>query len=230
MTQATTISEPVEPAVPLLAEGQRLARAEFERRYFAMPELKGAQLVEGVVYMPSPVRHEHHGKPHSRLGTYLGIYQIFTPGTDLGAGSSVRMDLGNEPEPDELLFIVGGTAWVDEEDYLNGAPELVAEISASTIKLDLGPKFTAYERNGVKEYVVWRVDAGALDWFVLRNGRFERLASEAGVYKSETFPGLWIDSTALLCGDHARVHEILQQGLNSPEHAAFVAELARRTS
>jgi hypothetical protein len=212
--------------VPPLQEGDRLTRAEFERRYEAMPHLKKAELIEGVVHMPSPVRLGHHARPHNDVGIYLGIYRHFTPGTDSGVGPSVRLDSKNEPQPDVGLFIIGGNAWIDEDDYISGSPELLSEISASTVKLDLGTKLEVYRRNGVKEYVVWRIDDKAIDWFILRDDQFERLAPQDGVFKSETFPGLWIDAPALIRGDHARVHELLQEGLRSPEHAAFIERLA----
>ena len=175
--------------------------------------------------MSSPVRHDHHGEPHNDLGTYFGIYRHFTPGTKSGDNSSIRMDLDNELQPDVALFIVGGNAWIDAEDYINGSPELVAEISASSVSRDLGLKLKVYKRNGVKEYLVWRVEDQAVDWFILRDDQYDRLLPTAGIIKSETFPGLWIDCEALLRGDHAKVHEVLQQGLRSPEHTAFVDEL-----
>jgi hypothetical protein len=121
--------------VPPLQHGDRLTRAEFERRYETMPHLKKAELIEGVVYMPSPVRLNQHGEPHQDLGTYIGIYRHFTPGTKGGDSCSVRLDMNNEPQPDVGLFIVGGNAWVDDDGYINGSPELVAEISASTVTL-----------------------------------------------------------------------------------------------
>ena len=177
--------------------------------------------------MPSPVRHDQHGRPHRDLGSYLAIYGHFTPGTDGGDSSSVRMDLDNEPQPDVALFIVGGNAWLDEEGYINGSPELVGEISASSVSLDLGLKLNVYKRNGVKEYLVWRTEELAFDWFILRDDHYERLNPEAGIIKSETFPGLWIDCAALLAGAHVRVHEVLQQGLHGHEHAAFVSHLKK---
>ncbi len=211
--------------VPSLENGDCMTRAEFERRWEAMPNMNRAELIEGVVFMPSPVRFGHHGKPHTSLGVFLGLYSQFTPGTDVSTAASVRMDLDNEPQPDMALFIVGGNAWIDEKDYINGAPELVAEISASTVSLDLGMKFEVYKRNGVMEYLVWRVEDQAIDWFILRNNQYERLLPVEGILKSKSFPGLWLDSDALLRGDHARVHDVLQSGLHSPEHTAFVAAL-----
>jgi Uma2 family endonuclease len=216
--------------VPPLENGDRLSREEFERRYDAMPHVKKAELIEGVVYMGSPVRYGHHGRPHNDLGAYLAIYRHFTPGTGGGDNFTVRLDEYNEPQPDVGLFIVGGNARIDEDDYISGSPELVAEVSSSTVSIDLGAKPSVYKRNGVKEYVVWRIEDKEIDWFVLRGGQYERLAPEVGIFKSETFPGLWIDCDALLRGDYARVHEVLQQGLQSPEHAAFVAQLTSRAS
>jgi Uma2 family endonuclease len=112
------------------------------------------------------------------------------------------------------------------EDDVGGPPELVAEVAASSASYDLHDKLRAYQRNGVCEYLVWRTWDSAIDWFVLREGRFERLpVSEAGQLRSEVFPGLWLDPAAMIRGDFAQVTAVLQQGLASPEHAAFVARL-----
>ena len=100
-----------------------------------------------------------------------------------------------------------------------GEPELVAEVAASTASYDLHDKLRAYQRNGVREYVVWRVLDRAIDWFVLRDDRYEPLAlTSAGCYRSQVFPGLWLDPTALIRGDLARVLAVVQQGMasNSP--------------
>jgi Uma2 family endonuclease len=215
--------------IPPLENGDRLTRAEFERRYEAMPELNKAQLVEGEVYMPSPVRHERHSHPHTRLVAWLGIYETDTPGVEAGDTGSIRLDLLNEPQPDAYLIIRperGGQARISEDDYIEGAPELVAEVASSSASYDLGKKLNAYVRNGVREYVVWRVLDRQVDWFVNREGRFERIPPAAdGILRSKVFPGLWLDPTALVRGEKATVKAILQHGLNSPEHADFVARL-----
>ena len=214
---------------PLLKDGDRLSRDEFERRYEAMPHLKKAELIEGVVYMPSPVRYQHHSQPNSYLAWWLVTYKMHTPGVEAGDNGSVRLDLANEPQPDGLLFIDparGGRARLSADDYLEGSPELLAEISASTVSIDLGAKLTAYQRNGVQENIVWRVLDREIDWFVLQGGRFERQTPDAqGILRSTTFPGLWLDPPALIRGDLAAVLAVLNQGLASPEHAAFVARL-----
>ncbi len=152
-----------------------------------------------------------------------------TPGVDAGDNGSVRLDLDNEPQPDALLMIEperGGQARISEDDVVEGAPELVAEVSSSSVSFDLGKKLKVYRRNGVREYVVWRVRDRQIDWFVLRGGRYEPLAAGAdGTLRSTVFPGLWLDPAALLRGDLATVLAVLQQGLNSPEHAEFAASL-----
>jgi hypothetical protein len=107
----------------------------------------------------------------------------------------------------------------------------VGEVAVSTVSLDLHAKLPVYRRNGVKEYIVWRVADSELDWFVLREGNYERLEPTAGgVYKSEVFPGLWLDSAALLRGDGKQVLATLYKGLASRAHEAFVKGLARRRS
>lgn len=217
------------PPPPPLEPGDHLTRDEFERRYDAMPGLKKAELIEGVVYMPSPVRWDHHGSPHRHLSCWLGTYQAYTPGVQGADNASIRLDLDNEPQPDCTLIIspsCGGQVKISEDDYVEGAPELAAEVSASTASIDLNTKFRVYRRNQIREYVVWRVNDQAVDWFVLRNGQYERLSpSPDGILRSEIFPGLWLDAAALVRSDLKTVLAILQQGLQSQQHAAFVARL-----
>jgi Uma2 family endonuclease len=216
--------------IPRLCAGDRLTRDEFERRYAAMPDCKKAELVEGVVYMASRVSHARHGKPHSRFVLWLGIYVARTPGLDFGDNSTVRLDLDNEPQPDAHLRLArGGRSRVDADGYLEGPPELIVEVAASSASYDLHDKLRAYRRNGVQEYVVHRVDDGEVDWFALRGGAYERLpAGASGVLRSAAFPGLWLDVPALLRDDLPALLATLGRGLAQPEHAAFVAALAVR--
>jgi Uma2 family endonuclease len=220
---------PGDSPIPSLEPGDRLTRDEFERRYEAMPHLKKAELIEGVVYMPSAVRAYRHGIPHASLVTWLCTYRASTPGVQVGDNTTARLDMDNEPQPDAMLFIEpasGGQVKISEDDYIEGAPELVAEISSSSVSFDLHTKFNVYRRCGVKEYVVWRVTDEGLDWFLLAGGAFERQTPDAdGIYKSRVFPGLWLDSSALLAGDLARVLAVLQTGIAGKEHADFVARL-----
>ncbi len=217
--------------IPPLQNGDHLTRAEFERRYEAMPELKKAELIEGVVYVPSPVRFRKHSGPHFVLTTWLGSYCASTPGLEGGDNSTLRMDLDNEPQPDVFLRIKpshGGQSKTDDDDYVEGAPELVCEIAASSASYDLHEKLKAYRRNGVREYIVWRVLDEEIDWFVLRQERYVKLPMPAdGIFRSELYPGLWLDSTALIHGDIPKVLFMLQQGLATPEHATFVTGLEK---
>ncbi len=215
--------------IPPLRSGDHLTRDEFERRYQAMPHVDKAELIEGVVYMPSPVSAEDHGEPHFDFITWLGVYRARTPQVRGGDNATLRLDLDNEPQPDGYLRLLpefaGQARLVD--GYVTGAPELIVEIAASSASYDLHEKLHAYRRNGVREYVVWRVWDEIIDWFVLRSGRFEQLALADGIYRSEVLPGLWLEPAAVLRGDLARVLEVLQQGLASPEHAAFVTALQK---
>ncbi|MEW4570678.1 Uma2 family endonuclease [Tautonia sp. JC769] len=215
--------------LPPLENGDRLTRAEFERRYDAMPELKKAELIEGVVYMGSPVRLRNHGRPHSHLVTWLGTYEAATQGVLVADNATVRLDLDNEPQPDILLMIDpsrGGQARISDDDYIEGAPELVVEIASSSVSLDLNAKLQVYRRSNVREYLTWRVLDGAIDWRVLRDDRYELIpADDRGRLRSTVFPGLWLDPSALLRGDLTAVLAALGAGLADPEHAAFVDRL-----
>jgi Uma2 family endonuclease len=199
------------------------------RRYHAMPDLKKAELIEGVVYVPSPVRHEYHGRQHHHISTWIGCYEAATPGLDGSDNSTILLDLDNVPQPDGLLFIrteCGGRVRINDEGYIVGAPDLVVEVAASSASYDLHDKLNAYRRNGVREYIVYRVFDQKIDWFVLNDGRFEPLPpSPDGSLRSTTFPGLWLDAAALVAGDLATVLAVVQQGIGSPEHADFAAQL-----
>ena len=210
---------------PLLEPGDRLTRAEFERRYELMPHLKKAELIEGTVYMPSPVRARKHGKPHARLSRWLGTYEDETPGVECFDNSTVRLDLDNEPQPDLVLIKSpekGGQARISEDDYIEGAPELAVEIVGSSRSYDLHQKKGAYRRNGVREYLAWITGENRVVWWELREGDYIELTPQAdGLLKSGVFPGLWLDAAALLRGDMKTVFAALRRGLDSAEHAAF---------
>jgi Uma2 family endonuclease len=207
--------------------GDRLSRAEFERRYERMPNVRRAELVEGIVYMPSPIRVRHHAYPQEDLSVWLGVYALETPGVKCASTPSVRLDLDNEPEPDLVLHklpVKRGQTRISDDDYLEGAPELVVEIVGSTSSYDLHQKKEAYRRNGVCEYLAWITGEQRLVWWELREGEYKELVPQAGgVLKSVLFPGLWLDVQALLRGDGRAVMETLRKGLDSPEHREFLA-------
>lgn len=216
--------------IPPLENGDRLSRHEFERRYHAMPHIRKAELIEGIVFMPAAaLRFYSHGRPHNDLNVWLGMYRILTPGTDIADTPTVQLDDENEPQPDVVLLIqpqCGGQVIFTDDDYIQGAPELIAEVAASTVSIDLGAKKTAYQRNGVPEYIVWRVLDQQVDWFYLENGQYvDLLADEDGITRSHIFPGLWLDKTALLSGNMQQVLAVLQSGIASPEHQDFVQRL-----
>lgn len=213
--------------IPPLENGDQLTRVEFERRYQAMPEVKKAELIEGIVYMASPVRAKKHSKPHSHIITWLGTYEAATPGVETLDNAIVRLDADNEPQPDALLRIEqGGQSTISEDDYVEGAPELIVEIAASTASIDLHQKLKVYRRNQVQEYLVWRVYDSEFDWFKLNAGEYIKLEPDNnGIIYSQVFPGLWLDKTALLAGNLTKVLEVLQQGLASQENQDFMQQL-----
>jgi hypothetical protein len=198
-----------------------------------MPSVNKAELIEGVVYMPSPVRYEDHGGPHSDVVFWLGLYRAATPGIDTADNATVRLDLRNTLQPDACIFILpafGGNVRI-EDGYLIGGPELALEVSATSAAIDLHEKFDAYGRNGVREYIVFRVFDRVIDWFVLRGDRYDRLAPDSfAIYRSEVFPGLWLDANALLARDLNRLTRTVQQGIATPEHTDFVARLQQQAA
>jgi Uma2 family endonuclease len=229
MTAVIQPSHRLAPQTLPLQSGDRLTRAEFERRYDAMPKSQKAELINGRVYMASPVHESTHGTPHILLSTWFGVYCASTPQVTPADNTSLRLDMDNEPQPDVYLRIApecGGRTRIDTDKFVAGGPELVAEVAASSASYDLHDKLNVYRRNGVPEYLVWRTYDQEIDWFVLRDGKYVPLAASAdGIRRSEIFPGLWLDSAALLAGNLAKVLEVLQQGLASPAHAEFVARL-----
>ena len=222
---------PPTPAVPPLQNGDRLTGEEFDRRYETSPPGFWAELIEGVVYVAPPLFEPGHGSPHSDLGTWLGVYRAATPGVIASDNSSVRLDDRNRPQPDRYLRILeshGGRTYIAPDRFLDGAPDLIAEIAASSVAYDLHAKLEAYRRNGVREYLVWRTYDVAVDWFALRGGRFVRLRpGRDGIFRSRIFPGLCLDSAALLRGDLGTVLRALQNGVATKEHAAFVEKLRK---
>jgi Uma2 family endonuclease len=217
-----------------LTSGDRLTRREFERRYEAMPEHFKAELIEGVVYVASPVRYTSHGEPHTHIITWLGTYCAATPGVGVADNATVRLDPFNEPQPDVLLRLdpaVGGHSHITPDDYIEGAPELVVEIAASSAAYDLREKKVIYQRNGVQEYLIWQVYEQRIDWFQLIEDEYVPLLPNAnGIIHSRIFPGLHLDVRALLAGDLAGVLVIGQAGIQTVEHAAFAQRLRASSS
>ncbi|MHB8575336.1 MAG: Uma2 family endonuclease [Dehalococcoidia bacterium] len=193
----------------LLESGDRLSRAEFHRRFCLMPNVKKAELVEGVVYVPSPARYRVHGRPQRLMVLWLSTYALRNLGVEWAFDVTVFLSEDSEVMPDGLLFRVPpppGGARETADDYIEGAPQLVVEISASTASYDLHDKLRAYQRAGVLEYLVWRVLDQQFDWFRLHEGEYQRVLPDVqGVIASEAFPGLRLHVAKLLAGEIAGV-------------------------
>ncbi len=218
---------PLESPPRMLVEGQRLDQPTFHSLYEAMPPGTRAELINGVVLMPSPVG-PAHGLAQVPMIAWLSSYLENTPGIECMDNTSTALGLKSEPQPDVLLRIspvYGGRTKTDRR-FVDGVPELLVEISHTSRYTDLGPKFDDYERVGVLEYVVRAIEPDEILWFVPRNGRFVDLEPGAdGIYHSEVFPGLWLDPDALLAGDTRRLRAVVELGCSAPEHAAFVARM-----
>lgn len=222
-------ASPAAGGVPPLQPGDNLGREEFLRLWQQHPEIKRAELLAGVVYMPSPLSVQH-GNADNRVGTLFGYYALQTPGTEAG-NNATTMLLEDVPQPDVHLRILPecGGATELSGPYLAGPPELIAEICLSSAAYDLHQKKDLYEKAGVREYLAVLLFERTLHWHVLRDGKFDLLPPDGdGIHRSRVFPGLWLDGAALFARDDRRLLDVLHQGLASAEHQAFVQELARR--
>ena len=194
----------MEAAAVGLENGDVMSRAEFHRRYSQCPDLHRVELIEGVVYVPSPIRILGHADEQGLMLDWLSAYAAVHPGVKHSPPGTVLLDDENEPEPDAMLYRV--TADRYEDGYLRGAPELIVEIAGSSRARDLHQKKRAYEGAGVREYIVWRTQEKAIDWFGLQDGAYvAQVADEAGMIESAEFPCLRLDVGAMLALDRARV-------------------------
>jgi Uma2 family endonuclease len=218
--------EPLTAEVPLLSNGDRMTQAEFHERYEKYPEDVKFELIGGTVYMASPLRLKH-SDDDDEIGFALGFYRRATPGVQVLHNATTILGEESEPQPDLGLRILpefGGQSRDTPDDYVEGAPELLVEIAHSTRAIDLHQKKADYQEAGVLEYLALTMEERKIYWFSLKLGRL-LTPNTQGVYRSRVFPGLWIDGPALLARDSARVLEVLQQGLASRQHAAFVKRL-----
>ena len=213
---------------PELQSGDRMTREEFHRVYRRMPQNFKAELVGGIVYLASPLR-IRHGNRHGRLSNVVFTYEGNTPGVEAGDNTTILLGDEGEPQPDLYLRILpehGGQSRTSDEDYVDGAPELIIEVAHASYALDLHAKKIDYASHGVREYIVWTLADDRFHWFDLAASR-ELTADADGVIRVRVFPGLWIDVHALVAKDHPRLMATLQQGLAAPDHAAFVERLAK---
>ncbi|HEX5471645.1 MAG TPA: Uma2 family endonuclease [Lacipirellulaceae bacterium] len=221
------VAPPRRPPVEL-DNGDCMSREEFHRIYESAPEDFEAELIGGTVYVASPLK-LGHGEPHLLLGMVLAMYARRTPGVRASDNTTVVLGDKSEPQPDLLVRILpecGGQSSTSE-GYVKGAPELIIEIAHSSTAVDLHGKKDDYTEHGVREYLVICVSENRLRWFDLVAER-ELQPNSAGIYRIEVFPGLWINGPALLAFDYDALIDTLEHGLATPEHAAFVEELAKR--
>ena len=195
-------------SVPTLEAGDHLTRDEFERRYDLRPDIHKAELVQGVVYVPSPVKIEDHSEPVSLMTGWLRFYAATHPDVRVGNDGTVRLSPTDVVQPDVMMWRrEGSTARIDADKYLEGAPELVVEVAASSAAYDLHTKKESYRRAGVKEYIVWRPLDGMIDWLRLTpEGEYKNvLPDHDGNIESSVFPGLRLSVPRMLEGDPAAI-------------------------
>lgn len=217
--------------IPPLEAGDHLDQPTFHERYKAMPPAFRAELIGGVVIVPSPLS-LGHGFHHALVMAWLVNYWIATPGTKAGDNMTTILSETSEPQPDGALIIdpaSGGQTGVSEDEYITGPPELIVEVASSSASIDLHAKRRDYEQAGVLEYVVVVLRQSVIRWFVLQDGTYQEISADAdGIFRSRVFPGLWLHTNALLQLDGVTVMDVLRQGLATPEHAAFVRQLQAR--
>ncbi len=214
--------------VPPLEAGDHLTRVEFERRDAAMRGDRKFELLGGVVYVSSPTKFRH-AKPHSLASWIAESYASETPSIEVGADASIRLSEDDEVRPDVILWIDAGAssrARIDADGYVTGSPELAIEVASSSASYDAHAKADLYRRQGFAEYLLYIVQTCEVRWFALENGAYVRLpVDDRGIIRSRILPGLWLDERAFAAHDRAKIHAVLREGLQSPEHAAFVAGL-----
>jgi hypothetical protein len=221
-----------EKDVELLVNGERMKQPEFHRRYEKYDEDEKWELIGGIVYhMASPLSLTHSDYD-GEVGFLLETYRRATPGLQVLHNATAILDEDSEPQPDlgmRILPEYGGQSQTNPDDYLQGAPELLVEIAHSRRNIAMHAKRDDYKRTGAIEYLVVCSEEQEVHWFHFLNDEMIR-PNRQGITRSRVFPGLWFDIAALLRLESARLMEVLQQGIASREHAAFVKRLqaARR--
>jgi len=211
-----------------LRPGDHLDQAAFHKLYQSAGPNVHAELIGGVVYMSSPTS-PRHARRQGFASAWLGVYAALTPGTVFYDNASIVLSDQDEPQPDAMLTIEQPADEKSEDEHaFHRVPELVCEVAYSSHAYDLFEKKRLFERYGVKEYVVFAMRQSTVSWFVRSDeGVYETHPSdEAGIFKSIVFPGLWLDSQALMRKDMAAVLHVLNQGIASEEHGRFVQALS----
>lgn len=219
-----------EDDLPPLCNGDRLTQPEFHRRYLATPETFHAELIEGMVFiMASPISLTKHAGPQGFLIGWLAAYAMHTPGLHAAGPATLIVDNENEVEPDAMLRLAessGGLSRINDDDFLTGVPELVVEVAASSASRDLNLKKRLYARIGIPEYIVVSAHERAVRWFVLHDGAYNELPpDDDGVFRSPSWPGLWLPASSVWTDDYASAFDAVKAGVATDAHAAFVARL-----
>lgn len=232
-TEARPVLPRTKQPVPPLVNGDSLDAEEFLRRYEAAPDIKKAELIDGVVFiMASPLRAEKHGDQDNLMQGVLWTYSMATPGVRASSNATTRLGPKDIPQPDISLRYTperSGREQFDSKGYLKFPPELIVEIAATSTSIDLNRKRESYRRRGVLEYIAWCTEEPGFYWWVLERGQYQLLRPGAdGILRSKAFPGFWLDPQAILNDDRGRVMAVLELGLKSQEHAAFAKAIARK--
>ena len=213
-----------------LSTGMRLDLEEFLARWEALPGLKNAELIEGVVYVSSPVSNDH-GIHEAILTFWASLYAEDTPGCSVGSNATCKM-VRQSPQPDVHLRLTedfGGNSNLSE-GLITGALELVAEICVTSMEIDFGPKLALYQGAGVREYITVETLQPRIVWRVLVDGSYREIQPDGeGILRSQSFPGLWLDTAGFWAWDRGRMHETLNLGLDSSAHREFVEYLKRQS-
>jgi hypothetical protein len=221
------ISRTVESPRALL-EGQRLDQSAFHDLYESMPPGTRAELIDGVVYMPSPIGMQHGGALVPVI-VWLAYFAEHTPGVQVMDNVTTIVGRRSELQPDAMLRILPecGGRTSNKRGFVRGAPELVFEVARASRYVDLGPKLVVYQQAGVLDYIVHAMNPDEILWFSREQKTLvpQTIGSD-GLYRSTTFPGLWLDPQALVAMNYQRLRAVLDLGCATPEHAAFVAKLA----
>lgn len=186
-----------------LHSGDRMSRDEFLRRWERIPEIKRAELIDGVVYLASPVS-ELHSDYEQLFNRWLSHYQERTEGLKVMPAATFLL-AGSSPQPDLALIRLSGSSRSGKK-FREGPPELVVEIAYSSLAYDLGPKLELYRRGGVAEYITVLLEEKKVQWRVLENRRYHALRPSGGYLKSRAYPGLWLDPKAVF---PPRIRELL---------------------
>ncbi len=212
-----------------LVDGATMSREHFMRAYEMYPDNTSFELIEGTVHMASPVSNSHQRNEKLILRLF-DRYELETEGVDYIHEQTLHLGEDTTVEPDVLVRLLeeyGGECVGTSDDYLAGPPLFVVEVSNSSLSFDLNRKRRAYARFGVLEYLVIDLVGRRFHWFDLSAD--EVLTPDAdGVCRLRNLPGCWLAVEPILNDDIKAALPTLHAGLASPEHAAFVADLAAR--